>query len=954
MSNKTYWVFIQKINNDSSDPKKSLPYEEIISKFSSKLTIYLDELSTFSHLNYEHHNNLEANFDKHYESLNKKFAKKNQVKENLESYLGNIDFNEFSTTLVDRVRTDLEDLNRILYDRFDTMLKSSQFSKLNDVAMNAFNTELYNLRSFESKFDKKTANKYKLSFDSSIKIKGILVEKLNERLNKLAEKIEEKDVDTAAKIFIEMKKISNYLIIYKDEIDQFLDDSLNKYFNKNGFLSIGQLALALKPEPVGAVIVAEHKCFESYNRSIFAKKLPSINIDNVLRDLEGDSVEKSKLKTEYQKYESTYKSLIENYLKKNIDFEGYISSLSKSVNKVKIDTDKGFTQIDWDSSIKDELSNIIANLFGLYTLLNSENYFLDQTSLFIPHPAQVIAIFRMLGMGYDDGFVASVKKIFTVTGLRNNFVEIGTGEGKSITLGITAATLALLGFDVNCVSYSRYLSERDHTAFLVLFKKLKIDQYIHYGTFDLICEQSINQHGDLRELARNIIVGNSNENLFKHENKQSRPPVLLIDEVDVFFSRDFYGNSHNPIFFLKDATISRLIEFLWKYRNSLNDLSLVVNEISELYRNCVQKFKKWESLIKIWSLEVSEAFGHYSQFKFDYRIKDDKIAYKNQDEYFSHISYGAFTLAAYFLEHENGKISKKSLDEHVGFTLNVGSYSFAEIPKSNFYAILGVTGTLKPLNEAQKKIIENEYNIKHKTYMPSIYGRRNVRFDKKEDVLIEKDENHFKVIVREIENRLKGKNKGTKRAVFVVFENNDVLMRFKNSDVFAHLRLYSSILNEEVTNNEKKVIINSSTMSGRITLLTRIFGRGTDFIVFDEIVSANGGVHVIQTFLSEELSEEIQIIGRTGRQAEDGSYSMILARSSLDKFQIRDDELEVNSGRLYDLLNMKRNEFFRLEYLKNTENVDAVRTEHERSMEFIKHILNNDLKKIEQFFLNKS
>jgi hypothetical protein len=730
-----------------------------------------------------------------------------------------------------------------------------------------------------------------------------------------------------------MKKISNYLIIYKDEIDQFLDDSLNKYFNKNGFLSIGQLALALKSEPLGAVIVAEHKCFESYNRSIFAKKLPSINIDSVLRDLDGDSLKKSQLTTEYQKYESTYKSLIENYLKKNIDFDGYISSLSKSVNEV-------------------ELSNIIAHLFGLYTLLNSENYFLDQKSLFIPHPAQVIAIFRMLGVGYDDGFDASVKKMFTVTGLRNNFVEIGTGEGKSITLGITAATLALLGFDVNCVSYSRYLSERDHTAFLVLFKKLKIDQHIHYGTFDLICEQSINQHGDLRELARNIIVGNSNENLFKYGNKKPRPPVLLIDEVDVFFSRDFYGKSHNPIFFLKDATISRLIEFLWKYRNSLNDLSVV--KFSELYRNCVHKFKKWESLIEISTFRVVWAFGHYTEFKFDYIIKDDKIAYKHQDEYFSHIFNDAFTLAAYILEHENGKISKKSLNEHVGFMLNVGSFSFAEIPKSNFYAILGVTGTLKPLNEAQKKIIENEYSIKHKTYMPSIYGRRNVRFDKKEDVLIEKDENHFKVIVREIENRLKGKNTGTKRAVFVVFENNDVLMRFKNSDVFAHLRLYSSILNEEVTNNEKKVIINSSTMSGRITLLTRIFGRGTDFIVFDEIVSANGGVHVIQTFLSEELSEEIQIIGRTGRQAEDGSYSMILARSSLDKFQIRDDELEVNSGRLYDLLNMKRNEFFRLEYLKNTENVDTVRTEHERSMEFINHILNNDLRKIEQFFLNKS
>jgi len=35
-------------------------------------------------------------------------------------------------------------------------------------------------------------------------------------------------------------------------------------------------------------------------------------------------------------------------------------------------------------------------------------------------------------------------------------------------------------------------------------------------------------------------------------------------------------------------------------------------------------------------------------------------------------------------------------------------------------------------------------------------------------------------------------------------------------------------------------------------------------------------VHVIQTFLSEELSEEIQIKGRAARQGQDGSYSMVL------------------------------------------------------------------------------
>jgi preprotein translocase subunit SecA len=44
-----------------------------------------------------------------------------------------------------------------------------------------------------------------------------------------------------------------------------------------------------------------------------------------------------------------------------------------------------------------------------------------------------------------------------------------------------------------------------------------------------------------------------------------------------------------------------------------------------------------------------------------------------------------------------------------------------------------------------------------------------------------------------------------------------------------------------------------------------MFGRGTDFICFDKDVDAAGGVLVIQTFLSEDYSEEVQIKGRTAR-----------------------------------------------------------------------------------------
>lgn len=63
-----------------------------------------------------------------------------------------------------------------------------------------------------------------------------------------------------------------------------------------------------------------------------------------------------------------------------------------------------------------------------------------------------------------------------------------------------------------------------------------------------------------------------------------------------------------------------------------------------------------------------------------------------------------------------------------------------------------------------------------------------------------------------------------------------------------------------------------ATQAKTITILTRAFGRGIDFVVVEKDVIASGGLHVIQTFISEEESEAKQIEGRTARQGGVGSY----------------------------------------------------------------------------------
>jgi preprotein translocase subunit SecA len=72
--------------------------------------------------------------------------------------------------------------------------------------------------------------------------------------------------------------------------------------------------------------------------------------------------------------------------------------------------------------------------------------------------------------------------------------------------------------------------------------------------------------------------------------------------------------------------------------------------------------------------------------------------------------------------------------------------------------------------------------------------------------------------------------------------------------------------------------------------MTRSFGRGTDFIAFDESIfgkNNDGGLHVIQTFLSLENSEEKQIQGRTARQGDPGTFRLIITTNHLDRLKLK-------------------------------------------------------------------
>jgi hypothetical protein len=152
---------------------------------------------------------------------------------------------------------------------------------------------------------------------------------------------------------------------------------------------------------------------------------------------------------------------------------------------------------------------------------------------------------------------------------------------------------------------------------------------------------------------------------------------------------------------------------------------------------------------------------------------------------------------------------------------------------------------------------------------------------------------------------------------------------------------------------ERDEIIKFATMTGRVTLLTRSFGRGTDFISRDDNVIAQGGVHVISTFLSEEVSEEVQIMGRTARQGQSGSFEILLLDSELEVFGIKIEDLkDFSKENVYEnLLNPKRNKFFADKFMANKDGVKGNEEFHKLSMTFQKNIFKHNLQGVKAFLL---
>jgi preprotein translocase subunit SecA len=212
-----------------------------------------------------------------------------------------------------------------------------------------------------------------------------------------------------------------------------------------------------------------------------------------------------------------------------------------------------------------------------------------------------------------------------------------------------------------------------------------------------------------------------------------------------------------------------------------------------------------------------------------------------------------------------------------------------------FDSILGVTGTLEVLPQYKKKQLKGKYGIEDQYAIPSAFGTNKRRTDNYYIVPIESLHQTIIAKINEVQN---------KRPIIVFFKGARELNEFSQSSLYENYLKRTSNLTEEHEAAVRDSRIVRAVNADTITLMTNSFGRGTDFILLDQAIKENGGLHVIQAFLSHDESEEVQIKGRTARQSNAGSYDCILSESLLEELSLSTAHIpkEANSEAIHNIL----------------------------------------------------
>jgi preprotein translocase subunit SecA len=487
---------------------------------------------------------------------------------------------------------------------------------------------------------------------------------------------------------------------------------------------------------------------------------------------------------------------------------------------------------------------------------------------------------RLLGMRhYDSQLTGGLILLFGMV------AEMETGEGKTLTATLPAATAALAGIPVHVISVNDYLTERDATNMRPLYEALglSVGCVIHgqspverrhayssditYVTNKELTFDYLRDRLTLNDRRDSMLL----QSEFLHSREQRSRRLLqrglhfaIVDEADSIL----IDEARTPLIISGMSEVAEEEQFLnealemargltekdhYTLDTGKRFLRLTEDGKKQIEKNAEELGGLWSGLVRRESV-VYQALTAIHLFHLDreYLIREGKIQIID-----------AFTGRVMAdRSWEQGLHQLIELKE--GCELTSKKETLAKISYQRFFRrylhMSGMTGTAGEVAGELWKVYDlttlrvgTNRPLQRKKHPDHVFMTKNLKFEK---------------IVQSIEQLHKSGRP-------VLIGTQSVAASEELSALVHEKGLKHQVLNAKHDSEEAEIVSRAGQL-GSITIATNMAGRGTDIILGEGVV-ALGGLHVIATGRHEAARIDRQLAGRCGRQGDPGSHKAILS-----------------------------------------------------------------------------
>ena len=601
------------------------------------------------------------------------------------------------------------------------------------------------------------------------------------------------------------------------------------------------------------------------NRKLYADKIIKnfLNYDlehikTIIRSTRDENVEKSNLIT-------TLCGLMKRDTRSLHQWIDSTSSIGRQINFLHCYYN--YSQRDFDQWFQEQNPNITQST--IEQLDSGRNKTIESFNKF----ASSLGSFKINHLQHNQaGALTLINNELTKNKKANIFMKIGTGQGKSLIIAETVRRL----FEINEKATTKvfvftcydHLAKRDHKGFVDFYEAANIK-----STY-------CSENSSLSEVMQNNVIYSELDTFFNMLRRAFSDSLINGRPVQ-------YPDFENAILVLDEFDCLVLDSEDFKQRINYFDVSSKPQGAAEIQvgENDLKQYFGGTNFMKACNKNLHDLFTHwYAKNKEKHEaVKRDpnkSIAKTEVDNLGKKHQY-----VGSFLDY----LAKNGQAEMLATILYPTSFF------KQFKQVIGFSGSVK---EKDVERFSSLFDTSLFYDIPPFFGKKRDNENRKQvkNLIVDQHSRFVDAIVQDVKERCLNQP-------VLIFAETELQSSEQTMSDFDSIR--EALLNEQKidsrlaqcqllsvsTENEVDKTLNLIGYAKAITIASRVIARGADILVYKDV---KDGLHLLITYYPKHENILVQMRGRTARQDQPGTYSIIV------KHEIKYDELKANDIKIND------------------------------------------------------